>query len=78
MTIRQRPATANGTIFLLLEDEHGFINIIVPAKLVATNGISVRLAPSEVLAFLGRFANAARFASRAFSVVLVATWLPRH
>ena len=27
VTIRQRPQTANGTIFLLLEDEHGFINV---------------------------------------------------
>ena len=34
VTIRQRPASANGTIFLLLEDEWGFINIIVPSFLV--------------------------------------------
>ncbi len=27
---RQHPATAKGTVFLLLEDEHGFINLIVP------------------------------------------------
>ena len=27
---RQHPATAQGTVFLLLEDEHGFLNIIVP------------------------------------------------
>jgi error-prone DNA polymerase len=42
VTIRQRPATANGTIFLLLEDEHGFINVIVPAKLVAANEEAVK------------------------------------
>jgi len=30
VTIRQRPVSANGTIFLLMEDEHGFINIVVP------------------------------------------------
>jgi error-prone DNA polymerase len=42
VTIRQRPATANGTIFLLLEDEHGFINIIVPSKLVAANEDAVK------------------------------------
>jgi error-prone DNA polymerase len=42
VTIRQRPATANGTIFLLLEDEHGFINIIVPSKLVAANEEAVK------------------------------------
>ena len=27
---RQRPQTANGTVFLLLEDEHGHMNVIVP------------------------------------------------
>ena len=37
VTIRQRPSTAGGTIFLLLEDEHGFINVIVPSRLVAAN-----------------------------------------
>jgi error-prone DNA polymerase len=37
VTVRQRPESANGTIFLLLEDEHGFINVIVPAKLVDPN-----------------------------------------
>lgn len=30
---RQHPATAKGTVFVLLEDEAGFINVIVPAKL---------------------------------------------
>jgi error-prone DNA polymerase len=29
VVIRQRPHTANGTLFLLLEDEHGFVNVIV-------------------------------------------------
>ncbi len=28
VTVRQRPATANGTLFLLLEDEHGQINVV--------------------------------------------------
>jgi error-prone DNA polymerase len=27
---RQHPATANGTVFILMEDEQGFINVIVP------------------------------------------------
>jgi error-prone DNA polymerase len=27
---RQRPATANGVVFMLLEDEHGQINLVVP------------------------------------------------
>ena len=34
VTVRQRPATAKGTIFLLLEDEWGFINVIVSPSLV--------------------------------------------
>jgi error-prone DNA polymerase len=42
VTIRQRPSTANGTIFLLLEDEHGFVNVIVPAKLVPDNEEAVK------------------------------------
>ena len=29
VTQRQRPATANGTIFVTLEDEHGMVNVIV-------------------------------------------------
>ena len=34
VTVRQRPATAGGTIFLLLEDEHGYMNVVVPQPLV--------------------------------------------
>ncbi len=30
---RQRPATAKGIVFLLLEDEHGLINVLVPRHL---------------------------------------------
>ena len=29
VTQRQRPATANGTIFVTLEDEHGTVNVVV-------------------------------------------------
>jgi len=33
MTVaRQRPATANGVVFMLLEDEHGQANLIVPPQ----------------------------------------------
>ena len=35
--VRQRPGTANGTIFLLLEDEHGFVNVIVGKQFVEPN-----------------------------------------
>jgi error-prone DNA polymerase len=29
---RQRPATANGVVFMLLEDEHAQVNLIVPPQ----------------------------------------------
>ena len=44
VTIRQRPSTAKGTVFLLLEDEHGFINVVVPQRLVEPNTEVVRFA----------------------------------
>ena len=53
VTVRQRPATANGTIFLLLEDEHGFINVIVPSQLVEPNEEVVKQA--QFILVLGRF-----------------------
>jgi error-prone DNA polymerase len=53
VTVRQRPATANGTIFLLLEDEHGFINVIVPRQLVEANADVIKTA--TFILVLGRF-----------------------
>jgi error-prone DNA polymerase len=53
VTIRQRPETAGGTIFLLLEDEHGFINVVVPSRLVEANREVVKFAPFVLV--LGRF-----------------------
>ncbi|HYN80519.1 MAG TPA: error-prone DNA polymerase [Gemmatimonadaceae bacterium] len=53
VTIRQRPASANGTIFLLLEDEWGFINIVVPSFLVEKNSEVVKFATFIVVK--GRF-----------------------
>ena len=53
VTVRQRPATAKGTIFLLLEDEHGFVNVIVPATVAEANREVVRHA--AVVAVRGRF-----------------------
>jgi error-prone DNA polymerase len=44
VVVRQRPSTANGVIFLLLEDEFGFINVIVPSKLVEPNELVVKQA----------------------------------
>ena len=39
---RQRPATANGVVFMLLEDERGTINLIVPPPVVERCRIAVR------------------------------------
>ncbi len=42
---RQRPGTANGIVFILLEDEHGTINLVVPAKVYETQRLTVRTEP---------------------------------
>ena len=39
---RQRPAAANGVTFLLLEDEHGLLNVIVPAAVTGPDREAVR------------------------------------
>jgi error-prone DNA polymerase len=49
---RQHPATAKGTVFVLLEDEFGYINAIVPRTLYQENREVVRHAP--FLAIEGR------------------------
>jgi len=42
---RQRPATANGITFMLLEDEHGPINLIVPPPVYERCRLAVRAEP---------------------------------
>jgi error-prone DNA polymerase len=42
---RQRPGTANGIVFVLLEDEHGTINLIVPASVYERHRLIVRTEP---------------------------------
>jgi len=42
---RQKPGTANGITFLLLEDEGGTLNVIVPAKLYEAQRLIVRTEP---------------------------------
>jgi error-prone DNA polymerase len=49
---RQRPQTANGTVFLLLEDEHGHINVIVPKTIAGKDREAVKHA--MVIVVLGR------------------------
>ena len=46
MTVaRQRPSTANGIVFLLLEDEHGPVNLIVPPPVYDRYRATVRSEP---------------------------------
>jgi error-prone DNA polymerase len=42
---RQRPGTAKGIVFLLLEDEFGTLNLIVPPDLYEANRLTVRAEP---------------------------------
>jgi error-prone DNA polymerase len=42
---RQRPATANGVVFMLLEDEHAQINVIVPPPVYERYRVAVRGEP---------------------------------
>ena len=50
---RQRPATANGVVFMLLEDEHGQVNLIVPPPVYERYRAIVRGEP--LLLARGRF-----------------------
>jgi error-prone DNA polymerase len=42
---RQRPSTANGVVFMLLEDEHGQANLILPPQVYEANRAVVRGEP---------------------------------
>jgi error-prone DNA polymerase len=42
---RQRPSTANGIVFMLLEDEHGQVNLIVPPPVYERHRATVRGEP---------------------------------
>jgi error-prone DNA polymerase len=42
---RQRPGTAGGIVFVLLEDEHGTINLIVPSSVYERHRLLVRTEP---------------------------------
>jgi error-prone DNA polymerase len=42
---RQRPGTASGVVFILLEDEHGTINLIVPPPVYERHRLTVRTEP---------------------------------
>ena len=42
---RQRPGTASGVVFILLEDEHGTINLVVPPPVYERHRLIVRTEP---------------------------------
>jgi error-prone DNA polymerase len=42
---RQRPGTAKGVVFMLLEDEHGTINLVVPPDIYERDRLVVRSEP---------------------------------
>jgi error-prone DNA polymerase len=46
---RQRPGTANGIVFVLLEDEFGTLNLIVPARVYEHNRLTVRTEPLMIV-----------------------------
>ena len=55
---RQRPGTAKGVVFLLLEDETGTVNVIVPPPVYARDRLTVRTEPLVVVeGVLERFAS---------------------
>jgi error-prone DNA polymerase len=56
---RQRPGTANGVVFLLLEDETGTVNVIVPPRVYQRDRLTVRTEPLVMVeGTLERFASA--------------------
>jgi error-prone DNA polymerase len=55
---RQRPSTANGIVFMLLEDEHGQMNLIIPPPIYEAHRAIVRGEP--LLLARGRFERVGR------------------
>ena len=55
---RQRPATAKGIVFMLLEDEHGQFNLIVPPQVYEEHRAIVRGEP--LILARGRFERVGR------------------
>jgi error-prone DNA polymerase len=47
---RQRPGTASGIVFLLLEDEYGTINLVVPPQIYERHRLLVRTEPLMLVA----------------------------
>ena len=66
---RQRPATANGVVFMLLEDEFGQVNLIVPPSVYERFRALVRAEP--LLLARGRFERATGGTATSSSAELV-------
>ena len=49
VVVRQHPQTSKGTVFLLLEDEGGFVNVIVPPQLYQKHRETVRHSPFLII-----------------------------
>ena len=45
MVARQRPGTASGIVFVLIEDEHGTINLVIPPAVYERHRLTVRTEP---------------------------------
>jgi error-prone DNA polymerase len=86
---RQRPATANGIVFMLLEDEHGQANLILPAHVYEEHRAVVRGEPlllahgrlersdRNVNVLVSRLVSLGPLARKAASEAEVASALPR-
>jgi error-prone DNA polymerase len=86
---RQRPATANGIVFMLLEDEHGQANLILPARVYEEHRAIVRGEPlllargtlersgRNVNLLVSRIASLGPLARRAANEAEVTSALPR-
>jgi error-prone DNA polymerase len=56
---RQRPGTANGVVFLLIEDEHGTVNLVLPPPVYERDRLAARTEPLVLVeGKLERYASA--------------------
>jgi error-prone DNA polymerase len=86
---RQRPATANGIVFMLLEDEHGQTNLIIPSRVYEQHRGIVRGEPlllaggklersdRNVNVLVNALSSLGQLARRAASEAEVTSALPR-
>jgi error-prone DNA polymerase len=68
---RQRPSTAKGVVFLTLEDETGFVNVVLWPKVWARHRVLVKTSP--LLGITGRLESQQGVAH----LIADHVWLPR-